>query len=206
MIEEVKTSVDTTSKIDGSNGRIVLQFSTAADSLPNWASALIRRLSHSPFSHVDLVLQSGNLLGASDMGPNSPCVEGNPCGVAIRPPNYQEFGLRRQMILQTDRADAVINAAYSQIGKPFDGSGLKDFVSEAFPGVRDWRMPDAWYCSELYTWALEEGRYFSYPLPWPKNRISPTDLLVLLLMDNRWINRDEFWMPIPGMKLGTHER
>jgi hypothetical protein len=194
------------SKIDSDAGTVVLQFSTCADTLANWSAAIIRRLTHSPFSHVDLVLPSGNLLGASDMGPKSPFIEGNPCGVAVRPPDYQVFGYRRQMVLKSDRAPKVIEAVYSQLGKPFDSAGLKDFMGDEFPGVRDWRQPVAWYCSELFVWALEEAQFFTYnPLAWPKNRISPTDLLILLIMDERWINRDEFWNPIQGLKLDPKE-
>ena len=187
--------------------RLIIQFSTTEDSLDNWASALIRRLTHSPFSHVDLVLPDGSLLGASDQGPTSPCIEGNQRGVAIRPPDYQRFGYRRQMILETDRAGAVIEAARTQLGKPFDNAALHDFLSDKFPDYRDWRDPAAWFCAEFLTWAEEQGGYWANPpLLWPKTRVSPTDHLLLHLTDSRWVNRDTFWNPIPGLKLGSHER
>lgn len=177
---------------------VVLQFSTTTNSLANWASALIRRMCHSPFSHIDFVLEDGSLLGASD-NPSAPVLMGNPRGVAIRPgvPPYQEFAVRRQMIIQTAQASSVIEAAMSQLGKPFDGEALHDFFSDSFPGVRDWRDNGTWFCAELVIWAFETGKYW-YPreLLWPKNRVSPTDIFLIFLMDNNWSNRETFWSPV----------
>ncbi len=147
------------------------------------------------------------MLGASDQGPKSPCVAGNPQGVAIRPPDYQRFAYRRQMILETDRADDVIAIAKSQLGKAFDKGSMKDFISDAFPGERNWRLDAHWMCSELIMWALETAQFF-WPktLEWPKNRVSPTDILLVLLMDDRWLNRETFWLPIHGLKLDPGEK
>lgn len=186
--------------------QIVLQFSTSSDSIANWASAAIRRLCHSPFSHVDTVLPDGNLLGSSAQGLNSPVIKGNPQGVAIRPPNYQKWGIRRRMILRTDKANAMINWSMTQLGKEFDNTALWDFVGDDFPGIRDWRKPDKWFCSEKKAVSFEEGGYFPYQMPWPKNRVSPTDLLLILLMDERWINRDTFWDHVPGLELDEGEK
>jgi hypothetical protein len=99
--------------------RLIIQFSTAApdwrfERTPelfkkfpinllfnkNWGSGLIRRANHSPFSHVDMVMKDGTLIGASD-SPNAPCIHGNKRGVAQRPFDYQEFSYRRQMIIAT---------------------------------------------------------------------------------------------------------
>lgn len=171
----------------------------------NWASPLIRRMCHSPFSHIDIILDSGMLLGASD-NPLAPVIEGNPRGVAIRPPDYQEFGYRRRMCLDTDRARDIQLIALTQLGKDFDNSSLKDFLSDKFPGSRDWRLDSSWFCAELVLWALDVGGLWQpRSLQWPKNRVSPTDLLLLMLMDERWTNRERFWLPVPGLKLGPHE-
>lgn len=188
--------------------QLVFRFSTSEDSLANWASAAIRRLNHSPFSHVDFCLPDGNLLGASDQGPLSPFIEGNPQGVAIRPPGYQRFGIRRDMVIETDKADAVFAKAKSQLGKPFDSSGMWDFLSDTPPGARDWRDPAQWWCSELAVWVLEQTGMFApiSVLAWPKDRVSPTDLLLIFLQDHRWVNRDTFWQPIPGLALDPKEK
>lgn len=204
--------------------RLILQFSTAApdwrfDKLPerlkkfpfglmfnkNWGSGMIRRANHSPFSHIDMVMKDGTLLGASD-SPDAPHIHGNPRGVAQRPFNYQEFAYRRQMVLLTDRADDIRRIAVSQLNKGFDNSALKDFVSDAFPGMRDWRLTDSWFCAELVVWSMEVGGFWGAKiLPWPKNRVSPTDILLMLLNDDRWLNRETFWKPIPDLPLGPHE-
>jgi hypothetical protein len=141
------------------------------------------------------------------MGLESPYMVGNPQGVAIRPHNYQKFGYRRDMILKTPLAEAVIQAAVDQLGKPFDSTSLWDFLTDHFPGERDWKNPDAWFCAELKIYALEKAGFFTpRQLMWPKNRVSPTDLLLLLLMDERWVNRDTFWSPIAGLVLDEGER
>ena len=182
--------------------RLSLQFSTTANSwtllppfFPNWASVIIRRMSHSPFSHVDLVLPNGTLLGASD-SPKAKVIAGNPRGVAIRPSNYEDYGRKRIMIIKTPLAEMIITAAMSQLNKPFDHDALYSFLSDAEPGERDWRAADSWFCSELVVWAMEMSGFW-FPASgtvWPKNRISPSDIFMVMLFDTRWINRDTFWL------------
>lgn len=195
---------------------VVFQFSTTASKPFFWtgwnnrASYIIRCMGHSPFSHMDLVLADGTLLGASD-SPNAPVIRGNPGGVAIRPFDYQEFGLRRQMILRTDYADKITEFCLAQVGKPFDSSALWNFLSPSLPGVRDWRDPAIWYCSEMFVCAVENSGYFFHilgknKLPWPKDRASPTDFLMIFMLDENWVNRDTFWQQIPGLKLDKWER
>jgi len=203
---------------------LILQFSSADDDWYDWwpqrmrcipfhlladrnyATGWIRRLSHSPFSHVDMMLPDGNMLGASN-NPKSPVIEGNARGVAIRPQGYQRFKYRRRMVIKTDRANDIRAIVKTQIGKEFDNSGLKDFLSDSFPGARPWMLDTNWWCSELMTWGLDTGGFWQPKiLQWPKNRCSPTDLLLLLLNDARWINRETFWKVVPGLELGPNER
>jgi hypothetical protein len=207
------------------DNKLVLRFSTAApdwkyERTPefckkfpislmfnkNWGSGLIRRSCHSPFSHVDIVLKDGTLLGASD-SPNAPYIHGNPRGVATRPMDYQQFAYRRQMVIETERADDIRRIAVSQLGKSFDRTAIRDFINDSFPGYRDWRLNDSWFCAELIMWAMESGYMWgSPPIPWPKNRVSPTDILMMFVTDKRWLNRDTFWLPIPSLVLGPGER
>ena len=176
------------------NGEIAIQFSTTVNSLSNWASIVIRHMSHSPFSHVDLVMEDGNLLGASD-SPKAPVLSGNPRGVAIRPANYENYGRRCRMVITTPLADAIREVAKSQLGRPFDNSALIGFLSDAVPGERDWRASDnGWFCSELAVFSFEAAGYWrASPTVWPKNRISPSDMLMIFLFDPNWKNRDTFW-------------
>lgn len=179
---------------------IVLQFSSSTA----WVSGLIRVMCHSAFSHIDLIMPDGNLLGASDQGPKSPFIEGNPQGVAIRPPNYQQFNIRRiaRLNVSLEEAEKIYDLARGQLGKGFDSDGLKEFLSDD-PFDRDWRMDDHWFCAELLAWILEQSNFFPYPLIVPKNRITPSDLLQLI-----WpymMNRPSFWLPPEGIEFGPHE-
>lgn len=176
---------------------IALQFSTTVNSWGNRWSWVIRHFSHSPFSHVDMEMADGNLLGSSD-SPDAPVVSGNPRGVAVRPPDYENYGRRCRMVIETAAADAVREIALTQLGKPFDNSALKGFLSDAMPGQRDWRATDKWFCSELVVWSFETAGFWGQVLPvWPKDRISPSDMLMIFLFDRRWTNRSKFWTTSP---------
>ena len=189
--------------------RLILQFSTAAKEWKprtpefakrfplslmfnkNWGSGLIRRANHSPFSHINILLKDGTLLGASN-SPDAPTIHGNSRGVAQRPFDYQRFAYRRQMVLMTERADNIRQMAVTQLGKNFDNSALRDFISDSFPGLRDWRLNESWFCAELVVWAMETGGFWQpKQLIWPRNRVSPTNILLVCLMDDRWVNRDK---------------
>jgi hypothetical protein len=172
---------------------IKLQFSMSTEA----SSALIGRITHSPFSHVDIILPDthrfpGALLGASN-SPNALVLEGNPNGVAIRPPNYQLFRRRNVAILAAPAAieAAFYEAALSQLGKPFDSAALHAFLDGAPHTGRDWREDDQWFCSEHATWSLEKAKWFPWPIIVSKDRIAPPDLLLL----SNWgiVNVDTFW-------------
>lgn len=178
---------------------LVLQFSTSTARV----SALIRYLTQSPYSHVDIVLPDGNLLGASDQGAHGRVIAGNSCGVAIRPPDYQAFGIRRQMVIKTEKADAVIAAVMEEIGKPFDHSALKQIMTDKI--VRDWRENGMWFCSELVAHGLEKGKFFKRPIIMPKNRITPPSLILCFNDRDEVVNYETFQDLIPGLVLGPHE-
>jgi uncharacterized protein YycO len=132
---------------------ITLQFSTGAGP----ASWLVRRFTWSPYSHVDLVLPDGRLLGARGDG-----------GVAIREPELFLTVTR----FTVDAPECVIDAALEQLGKPYDWSAIAGIVTR-----RNWQQPDRWFCSELVAWAFESaGR----PLLRAQgtHRITPRDLLL----------------------------
>jgi hypothetical protein len=167
-------------------------------------SMLICRLTHSPFSHVDLLLDDGNLLGSSN-SPHTPVVSGNPAGVAIRPPDYQRFAVRRDAIIPTtdQRKKRFTDFCMAQLGKPFDGEALSPRVFLS-PDVvfRDWRENDKWFCAELMGRATEIAPLLGWTIPGVKNRITPADLVLLLapLYDYAIASK-----PIPGLKLEPWE-
>jgi hypothetical protein len=132
---------------------ITLQFS--AQRLP--ASWLIRWFTWSPFSHVDLVLPDGRLLGARGSG-----------GVAIRDPE-PFYKVAR---FQVDAPDRVLDLAAEQIGKPYDWAAILGIAARG-----DWQDQGRWFCSELVAWAFQQaGR----PLLRANHfhRITPRDLLL----------------------------
>ena len=166
-------------------------------------SEWICRLTHSPFSHVDLVLPEG-LLGASD-SKYAPVVSGNPRGVAIRPVNYQRFAHRRDAAVRATAKQKQLFETFcrAQLGKPFDTDALRPsvFLSDNIES-RDWRTPDKWFCAELMARAVEESGVLGYPIPGVKNRVTPADLLLIIapLIDLEYARQ-----PIPGLTPGPGE-
>lgn len=154
------------------------QFSTSTA----FASRVIRVLTCSEFSHVDLILPGEGLLGVSGSDKSI----NDPGGVIIRPFNAWPY-LSSPKIARVTCADDVarktVEFVRSQIGKPFDKKALWAFLRDRAgnPNTnRDWRDPSAWYCSEVQARGLEIGGLFSYPLIQPKQLISPNTLLIYL--------------------------
>jgi hypothetical protein len=146
-------------------------------------SGLIRRACHSRFSHVDIVLPGEGLLGVSgeDKSVN------DPGGVRIRPFEPWPYNIVREVEIKTDKTNAIIAAARSQIGKPFDDKALYAFFNP-YGEPRDWRELDKWFCSELVIWACESSGLFPYTLCVPMNMINPNDTMLLL---NPFMSRDD---------------
>lgn len=139
---------------------IRLQFSRQADPV----SSLIAWMGSAPFSHTDIILPDGNLLGA-----RSDRVVGKPPGVQIRPPGYAKFAARVIFTLQcTDaQAGAFYDFLHKQIGKPYDKWTILGFVTG-----RNWRQDNAWICSELVVRAAEIATIIPY-VYLAANKISP---------------------------------
>lgn len=118
------------------------------------------------YSHVDAVLDTGDLLGARIDG-----------GVAIRSPDY----IGTEPVLRVDLpASGIVSGRFydflnHQLGKPYDSEGILAFLTG-----RDWREPDAWFCSELLAAALEFCGFFAFPLASSSNKITPPDLVLIL--------------------------
>lgn len=145
---------------------ITLQFS-AQDDL---GSRIIELGGAGPFSHVDLVEGDGRLYGA-----RSDVCKGIPAGVQSRPPDYATFARRTRMSFPTTPAQEKTfwDFAYAQRGKPYDIEGIAAFLVN-----RDWRKPDAWFCSELGAASLETAGICP-PLYSPVNKIEPVMLAIV---------------------------
>lgn len=180
---------------------IKLQFSRSTETV----SKLIAWACRSQFSHVDYVMEDGNLLGASD-SPNAPVIAGNPAGVAIRPPDYQLFAIRRiAHVYVPTRVEARFDEIMrSQIGEPFDSKAMHAVFNPDPQTGRDWRDASMWFCSEFKAYGFEEsGALDVLPLI-SKDRVTPPDLL--LIISHLVANAETFWDPIPGLVLGAHEK
>lgn len=92
--------------------QLILEFSSTFA----WQSHVIRIMTNSPFSHVNILLPGEGLLGASDPG-----------GVMVRPFDYEPMMIRQRAVIATPKADAIIARARSQVGKPFDDDALHAF-------------------------------------------------------------------------------
>lgn len=146
---------------------IILQFVAG----PGWESGAIEWFSQGVVSHVDCVLDNGNLLGA-----RSDVVDGVPAGVQIRPGSYVngEQTVRAVLPAPSEMINRFYELCRAEVGKPYDSSGLiANFVFG-----RNWREADSWWCSELQGAMLERCGWFSSPLATPTNKLTPAGLLL----------------------------
>lgn len=140
------------------------QFVRAAE----FSSDLIALGGAGDFSHCDIVLDDGTLLGA-----RSDEVGGQPAGVRIRPPNYVKTWTHQVLVeipCTDEQKAAALSFAHAQLGKPYDKLAIVAFVVG-----RDWRREDAWFCSELGARVGEVGGFFA-EMYTPANKISPVSL------------------------------
>lgn len=75
--------------------------------------------------------------------------------------------------LPAHNAQAIIDAARSQIGKPYDWTAVAGLGLH-----RDWQEDDAWFCSELVAWAADQAGE-SWFRPEALRRITPQHLWML---------------------------
>lgn len=138
---------------------ITLLFSTTA----NPFSALIRAATWSRWSHVALVDEDTVIEAAALQG--------------VRRVSVISAVDRAKDIARVDLPcrdpEAVIQAARSQIGKPYDYTAIVGLSLR-----RNWQEPDAWFCSELIAWAFDAA---GQPLFRPEaiRRITPEHLWML---------------------------
>lgn len=148
-------------------GAIVAQFAGNG----SFGSRMIEWFDHGAYSHVDIVLPSGELLGA-----RNDVIDGIPAGVQIRPPNYVSGDnvLRVDLPAPAAVVERFYELAHAQIGKPYDRTAIVGFVVG-----RDWREDDSWFCSELFMWLLEQSGYL-HRLSAPCEKIAPDDALLVV--------------------------
>lgn len=108
----------------------------------NPLSWLIRAGSWSKWSHV-AIIDGDDVIEAIALH-----------GVVTTPLATRQAEDRSWQVVTLPCADpqAVIAAARSQIGKPYDYTGVLGIGLH-----RDWQESDAWFCSELVAWSFEQG-------------------------------------------------
>lgn len=129
------------------------------------ASLAIKARQHGGWTtHVDCMLSDGLLLGA-----RSDSVGGKPPGVQIRPPGYIAVQRAEIVTLACDDDQAARWNAFllAQLGKPYD---LVDLLAD-FVGGRNWRNPNAWWCSELGGRSIEPDVCGYLLKPWAESDI-----------------------------------
>lgn len=126
-------------------------------------SLLLRTALWSPWSHCAIV-DGEEVIEAAAFG-----------GVRARPlSDMLAQATKAAMIVLPGDPEKVIAAARSQIGKPYDWSGVLGFGFR-----RRWQDDDAWFCSELVAWAFAKaGSPLFREHAW---RITPRDIYIPLL-------------------------
>ena len=105
-------------------------------------AAIIRAVTWSKWSHVALI-DGDNAIEAA-----WPRVRVRPLAdVLADHPNYTIADI------PCEDPNAVLNAARSQIGKPYDLTALLGLWLH-----RDWQEDNKWFCSELLAWAFTQAR------------------------------------------------
>ena len=121
-------------------------------------SILLRAALWSPWSHC-AIIDGDEVIEAAAFG-----------GVRVRPLADMLADATKHAIIELPgNAEAVIAAARSQIGKPYDWAGVLGFGFR-----RRWQDDDAWFCSELVAWAFAEAGTPLFRVE--AHRITPQDL------------------------------
>lgn len=126
-------------------------------------SWLIRTVSWSEWSHVEVVLPDGRLLGASA-----------PHGVGLSTLD-ERMDLASHVAIMTFPGDFSAAAAWgeTQIGKPYDWLGVAGLGLH-----RDWEAEDSWWCSEFAAEFLKQGGYEPYRAD-VINRLTPQHIFMI---------------------------
>ncbi|MFL9810025.1 hypothetical protein D7249_17760 [Stutzerimonas stutzeri] len=144
-------------------------------------SLAIRLGTWSAWSHVDLVDDRGGepiLVGAVA-----------PAGVALTPMAERLALASRAVLVEftVPDSDAVLDAARSQLGKPYDWLGIAGIALRG----RDWQEDDCWFCSELVAWAFSEA---GFPL-------FRSDLQARIVPQHLWMLNNPALQPIKPIEL-----
>ncbi len=116
------------------------------------------------FSHVDLVMHDGQLLGARD-----DAIGGRPPGVWSRPPGYERLRrwVRFELPATPEQERAFWAFAYSKIGQQYNELGIAGFALG-----EEWTQINAMFCSQLAA-AATEAAGICEKLYFPESEVTP---------------------------------
>lgn len=127
-------------------------------------SAGIRIVTWSAYSHVDVIMDDGKLIGAI-------------AGKGVIESSYEERIKAASKAVIMDLPVKEINEAMAflrrQLGKPYDWSGVLGIGLH-----RDWQEDDKWSCAELAAAAAAEAGQRPFDVEF-HHRITPQSLLML---------------------------
>lgn len=130
-------------------------------------SLAIRIKTECKYSHIEFIFIEDALptLGAHADG-----------GVARRPINYDTFTAvwNFEIDVTQQQYNDTKAAAVAQLGKKYDFTAIAGIEFD-----RDWRATDSWFCSELFIFALEEGKVINR-LDYSINHVTPAHALLIL--------------------------
>lgn len=123
-------------------------------------SYLIRALTWSKYSHVEILLSDSHVIGAN-----------YPKGVERQTLEGRIKKTSKYEIYEVDADENMVSEFLkTQLGKPYDITAIFGILSR-----RDWQEPDSWFCSELVCAAFKYAKVDLVRKP--VNRITPQDLL-----------------------------
>lgn len=131
-------------------------------------SKLVCFLTWSPFSHVEILINENECIGAVfDKGVRKYRLER-----VLRKAEYWE-------IHKVEASEKVIECAKAQLGKKYDVLGLFGFIFRN----RRWQRDDKWFCSEFVAFCFEKAGYSLFKArPY---KVSPRDLLYSPLLKKK---------------------
>jgi hypothetical protein len=141
----------------------------ATHGLSSWAIARWG-VAEPEFSHVDILLPDGRLLGARD-----DYVGDIPPGVAIRPAKYRAWTRAKTVRFDCSPHDAytALSWAYAERGKKYDQCAIFGFLLG-----KGWHTTGHFICSALACLYLEKARVVAKPFVQPRT-ISPNTLYAM---------------------------
>lgn len=144
------------------------------------------------FSHVDIVMPDGRLLGANVTPGHDLSGAIVKAGVAIRDPDYDKPV--RELFVTYPSLPDITPDALKYVGEKFDWSYVFGILRTGIP--RNWGNTDGFACIELAEWCLRERGASLLHMEYDPWRITPA--MGMLSPYGSWSKRDVIYYPHRG--------